>query len=313
MKSRYNLTQLGVLLAVLSATGFSLKAIFVKQAYMIAPIEPITLLSLRMIFALPFFLLISLHGLKSFHRLSFKEVFLLSCLGVAGYYAASILDFMGLEYISAGLERIILFSYPILTIFMGVIFLGQSFEKRLIPPILLTTLGVLFACISDLSVNENNQEIIWGIFLIAGSAISYAFYQAFSEPMIKKLGSKQFSVLAMLVSILAVELHFFIQLPVSNLVQPMEIYTLCFMMALFSTVLPVFLQSSAIKYIGAARVVLISTIGPALTIIFGWLILDEPITMLQIIGMVLVLAGVLTLKAKRKVVAAESKVVNAKP
>ena len=103
----------------------------------------------------------------------------------------------------------------------------------------------------------------------------------------------------MLVSIMAVELHFFSQLPLSALRQPSNVYILCAMMAVFSTVLPVFFQSAAIKYIGAARSVLISMIGPALTLIFGWLILGEVITGLQIIGMLLVLVGVLTIKGKR--------------
>ena len=291
---------LGAVFAMLAATGFSFKAIFVKQAYLLATVEPVTLLSLRMLFSLPFFLLISIPALKNIGNLTISELALLICLGIAGYYGASILDFMGLEYISAGLERIILFSYPVLTIAMGVCFLGVRFDKRLIVPVSMCTLGVVCACLSDLQKHDSAQHIWLGILLVAGSAVCYAFYQAFSEPMIERLGAKAFSVLAMLVSVVAVELHFFSQLPLSALRQPSDVYMLCAMMAIFSTVLPVFFQSAAIKYIGAARCVLISTIGPSLTLIFGWLILGEAITGLQIIGMLLVLAGVLTIKGKRE-------------
>jgi len=292
-------TSLGVAFSILAATGFSFKAIFVKQAYLVASVEPVTLLSLRMLFSLPFFLLISIPALKNIGKLTFRELLLLICLGIAGYYGASILDFMGLEYISAGLERIILFSYPALTIILGICFLGARFDKRLVLPLCMCTLGVVCACLSDLQIHTSTGSVWLCILFVAGSAFCYAFYQAFSEPMIERIGAKAFSVLAMLVSIMAVELHFFSQLPLSALRQPSNVYILCAMMAVFSTVLPVFFQSAAIKYIGAARSVLISMIGPALTLIFGWLILGEVITGLQIIGMLLVLVGVLTIKGKR--------------
>tara|TARA_Y100000034_G_C6900019_1_gene415905 strand:- start:608 stop:1513 length:906 start_codon:yes stop_codon:yes gene_type:complete len=297
--NRLTSNEIGIILAVLSAAGFSLKAIFVKQAYLIANVEPITLLSLRMLFSFPLFILIGYSSLKTGFSLTNKEVLLLILLGVAGYYGASILDFMGLEYISAGLERIILFSYPILTIFMGVLFLGKQFEKRLVVPTVLCTLGVVCACLSDFKFAGGSHSIWLGAALVFGSALCYAFYQAFSEPMIEKLGAMRFSLLAMFVSIFAVQLHFFIQLPIESLIQPTKIYTICFMMALFSTVLPVFLQSSAIKYIGAARSVLVSTLGPILTLILGWILLDEKITLLQVLGMCLVLIGVLAIKRKR--------------
>ncbi|GGF81416.1 DMT family transporter [Alteromonas lipolytica] len=297
--NRNDSISLGVILAVLAASGFSLKAIFVKQAYLLAPVDPVTLLSLRMLFALPFFLIVSFTALKNIGKLTIREIFTLVCVGLAGYYGASILDFMGLQYITAGLERIILFSYPILTILIGIVFLHQPFEKRLILPVLLCFLGVACACASDLSMSSANEAIALGVLLVAGSAVCYAFYQAFSEPMIKRLGAKPFSVLAMLISIFAVQLHFFSQLPLSALNQPGDVYWLCFMMAVLSTVLPVFLQSSAISRIGAARMSLISTLGPMLTIVFGWLILDEQITLMQITGMVLVLSGIMLIRGKQ--------------
>lgn len=296
--NRLKANEIGAILAILSAIGFSLKAIFVKQAYLIASIEPITILSLRMLFSFPLFVLIGYSSLKRGVSLTRKDTFLVIMLGVAGYYGASILDFMGLEYISTGLERIILFSYPVLTIFMGVLFLSKKFEKRLVVPTVMCTFGVVCACLSDLKFASASHNIWIGASLVFGSALCYAFYQAFSEPMIEKLGAMRFSLLAMFVSIFAAQLHFFTQLPIENLAQPTEIYIICFMLALFSTVLPVFLQSSAIKYIGAARAVLISTLGPMLTLVFGWILLNETITLLQVVGMSFVMFGILVLKRK---------------
>jgi len=294
-KKRVSEYNVGVLFAVLAAAGFSFKAIFVKQAYAVATIDPITLLSLRMLFSFPLFVIIGLFTLKGTFSLTAKETALLIFLGVTGYYGASILDFMGLKYITAGLERIILFSYPILTILISVFLLGKPFERRLILPMVLCTIGIFCACVSDMAFTQQN-EVMYGVLFILASALCFAFYNAFSEPMIARLGSMRFSILAMLVSIFSVQLHFFSQLPASELVQPTDIYWICFQMAIFSTVLPVFLQSSAVKYIGVSRSVLISTLGPILTLYFGWILLDEAITFLQIIGTLLVLAGVMAIK-----------------
>ncbi|HBF08080.1 MAG TPA: EamA family transporter [Gammaproteobacteria bacterium] len=292
--------KVGILCAVLAATGFSFKAIFVKQAFMIADVNPITLLSLRMLFALPFFGFVAFSAFKKPLNLTRWECLQLLGVGFAGYYAASILDFMGLEYITAGLERIILFSYPVLTILISVVFLGKPFDKALILPIILCTFGVVCACISDITGDHSDNNVILGIFLVVASAICYAFYQAFSELLIAKLGVSCFSILAMLIAITAVQIHFIVELPITDLNQPNEIYLICFMMALFSTVLPVFLQSSAIKHIGVAKSVLISTLGPVITLFLGWLLLDEPISFLQIVGMILVLLGILTIKRVKR-------------
>ena len=291
---------IGFTLAILSAAGFSMKAIYVKQAYDVAQVDAITLLSLRMLFSFPVFLIFGFASVKHMRGISRKDWLLLGLVGVAGYYGASILDFMGLEYISAGLERIILFSYPVFTILIGILFLNKSFERQLVIPMLLCLAGVLCACVSDIALMPHGDKALLGIALVTGSAIAYAVYQAYSEPLITKLGSKTFSILAMLVSIFAVQLHFFIALPVQALRQPAEIYWICLQMALISTVLPVFLQSGAVKYIGISRLVMISTLGPVLTLFFGWLMLDEAITVLQLTGMSLVLAGIIFLKLQKR-------------
>lgn len=120
----------GVLFSVCAAFGFSFKAIFVKLAYEQATVDAITLLMLRMTLSLPFVILVALRGLRSGSPLQRRDYLLLLLLGIVGYYGSAILDFMGLRYITAGLERLILFTYPALTILMGVLFLGKRFEKK---------------------------------------------------------------------------------------------------------------------------------------------------------------------------------------
>lgn len=120
----------GVVLAVMAAFGFSFKAIFVKLAYQAAPVDPVTLLMLRMSMALPFIILAAVPALRRGSALSRKDYALLLMLGVVGYYGSSMLDFMGLQYITAGLERLILYTYPVMTILIGVFFLGRSLTKN---------------------------------------------------------------------------------------------------------------------------------------------------------------------------------------
>ena len=140
---------------------------------------------------------------------------------------------------------------------------------------------------------ESLEVVLIGAAFVFGSSLSYAFYQAGSESVIKRLGAARFTALALLVSTLATQIHFFIAQPVSALIQPLPVYAYGIGMALFSTVLPVFWQSAAIRHIGSAKAAMIGTLGPILTIFFGWWLLGESISLEQMLGAALVLAGVL--------------------
>jgi drug/metabolite transporter (DMT)-like permease len=294
--------RLGIALAVLAAFGFSFKAIFVKLAYAAAPaaapVEAVTLLSLRMVFSLPVFLWVGLAASRSAPPLSRRDWGMLVALGLLGYYASSMLDFLGLQYISAGLERLILFTYPTLTVLIGVLFMGQVLEKRQIGALALSYAGIGLAFAHDLRIAGDIGTVLTGAAFVFGSALTYAMYSAGAEPAIRRLGSARFAALAMLVSTVATQVHFFIAQPLSALVQPLPVYAYGAAMALFSTVLPIFWQSAAIRRIGAARAVLIGTLGPVLTIFFGWWLLAEPMSLAQIGGAGLVLAGVLLVSRK---------------
>ncbi|KAA1171168.1 DMT family transporter [Marinobacter salinexigens] len=284
--------QLGIALAILAAFGFSFKAIFVKLAYQSAPVDAVTLLSLRMMFSLPLFLIGGFAYLRRGPKLDFKDWLLLVFLGLTGYYGASILDFLGLQYISAGLERIILFTYPTITILIGLLFLGKEVSLPLISALVLCYAGVSLVVVSDTQLAEDSTTTLIGAALVFASAVSYACYNAFSEVSIGKLGAARFSVLALVVSIIAAQVHFLAVNPLSDLRQPLPIYGYCAAMALFSTVMPIFFQSGAIQRIGAGPTVLVGMLGPVMTIFFGWMLLGEPITWVQLSGTALVLVGV---------------------
>ena len=281
----------GILLALLAAFGFSLKAIFIKLAYPYG-VDAITLLALRMGFALPVFLWVGLAGRKaggSLTRQDWGKLFLLGCLG---YYGASILDFWGLEYISAGLERLILFTYPTLTILIGVLFQGKAFTRREGGAIALCYTGIGFAFMHDLNLGDTRSVLIGGA-LVFASSVSYAFYLSGSGPMIARLGAMRFAALAMLFSSAVTLIHFLAVQPLTAFIQPLPVYGWALAMALFATVIPVFALSAAIRRIGAGPASLFGMVGPILTIGFGWWLLGEPISIEQTIGAIFVVLGIL--------------------
>ena len=283
----------GASLALLAALGFSLKAIFVKLAYPYG-VDAITLLALRMGFALPVFLWIGLVEQRRaasgpLTRSDWGRLFL---LGLLGYYGASILDFWGLQYISAGLERLILFTYPTLTIMIGVLFQGKPFSRREALAVVLCYSGIGFAFIHDLGLGEAREVWIGGA-LVFGSSVSYALYLSGSAPMIGRLGAMRFSALAMLMSSAVTLLHFSLVQPFTAFIQPLPVYGWGLAMALFATIVPVFAQSAAIRQLGAGRASLFGMVGPMLTIGFAWWLLDESISLAQMIGAALVVVGIL--------------------
>ena len=282
----------GILLALLAALGFSLKAIFIKLAYPYG-VDAVTLLALRMVFALPAFLWVGIHSSRAAPPLARRDWLLLIALGLLGYYGASILDFIGLQYISAGLERLILFTYPTLTVLIGVVFMGKTLTRREVAALALSYAGIGLAFVHDFQFAGETRAVLLGAAFVFASSLSYAFYLAGSAPLIQRLGAARFTALAMLVSTAATQLHFFATQPLTALVQPLPVYFCGAAMALFSTVLPVFMQSAAIRRIGSSRAVLLGTIGPTLTIFFGWWLLGEPVSLAQITGTGLVLLGVL--------------------
>ncbi|WP_341743953.1 DMT family transporter [Azonexus hydrophilus] len=286
----------GLGLALIAALGFSLKAIFIKLAYPYG-VDAITLLMLRMAFALPVFLWVGLRRQRDGAALSGGDWLRVIALGCLGYYGASILDFWGLQYISAGLERLILFTYPTLTLLIGVLFQGKAFTRRELLALVLCYTGIGAAFIHDLGLGDARDVLVGGA-LVFASSVAYAIYLSGSGPMIARLGAMRFSALAMLVSTAVTLLHFGLSEPFAAIVQPLPVYGWSLAMAVFSTVIPVFALGAAIRRLGPERTSLYGMVGPMLTIGFGWWLLDEPVSLAQLGGAVLVVAGILVVSRK---------------
>lgn len=251
-----------------------------------------TLLALRMAFALPVFLWVGLQSSRGAPRLERRDWALVVALGLLGYYGASIFDFIGLRYISAGLERLILFTYPTLVILIGVLFLGQPIGRREWAALALCYVGIAAAFAHDLGLSRDSVAVWIGGGFVFASSFSYALYLSGSARMILRLGTARFTALAMLVSTAATLLHFFATQPLAALVQPLPVYGYGLAMALLATVVPVFAQSAAIRHIGSGRASLVGMVGPLLTIALGWWLLGEAISFWQMAGAGLVIAGI---------------------
>jgi drug/metabolite transporter (DMT)-like permease len=281
----------GMALAILAAFGFSFKAIFVKLAYPYG-VDAITLLALRMVFALPVFLWVGLRASRGAPTLSARDWGSVIAMGLAGYYAASVFDFLGLQYISAGLERLILFTYPTLTLLFGMALARRLASRREVIALLLCYIGIGAAFWHDLAFAADPVAIWIGSGFVFASALCYAIYLTGSARLVGRLGTARFSALATLISTAAVFGHFLATLPVTQLIQPWPVYGYGLAMGLFCTALPVFAQSAALRRLGSSRVALISMLGPLATIGFAGGLLGEPLSLYQLIGAALVMFGV---------------------
>lgn len=263
---------LGLFLAMGAAFGFSIKAIFVKLAYNYE-VDAITLLMFRMAFALPFFIVFAIiEEKKRSAPLKAKEILFICMLGLIGYYFSSLLDFIGLQFVSAGLERLILFIYPTLVVIISALFLGRRIRKAALVSLILSYVGIAFAMLHDLHFSGENA--MFGAMLIFGATLTYSLFLVGSGEMIPKVGAKRFTAYAMIVSCLAVFVQFALAREFADFVQPAAVYGYGFAMALFSTVTPSFLLAAAIHRIGAAHTSIIGALGPIATIAMAAVMLN---------------------------------------
>lgn len=289
---------LGVVFALLAAVGFSAKAILVKLAYL-GSVDAVTLLALRMVFSVPFFIGVALWvGRQHAEPLNTHERMLVLGLGLVGYYLSSFLDFLGLQYISAGLERLILFLYPTMTVLLSALLYQRAIGRKVIAAMALSYAGIALVFIHDFGVKEGS--VVLGAALVFASTLSYSIYLVGAGHAIARIGTLRFTAYAMLVASAASLLQFVVLRPLSALDLPLRVYEYSIAMAIFSTVLPVFLLSFAIRRIGSGSTSLIGTVGPVSTIYMAYLFLNESISLLQIAGSSLVLAGVLIISLNSK-------------
>ena len=289
----------GAVLAFTAAAFFSMKAIFVKLAYLYG-VDAVTLLALRMLFALPVLLVAAFWSSRRHaHRMTKRDWINVVFLGFAGYYLSSLLDFMGLAYITAGLERLILFLYPTIVAIISVFLFKRPIGRTGIIALVLSYIGIAIATGHDVEASGDAHAVLIGGGLIFACTITYAIYLVGSGEVVGRLGATRFAALATTVAAASVLIQFVIQNPVQALVtQPWQVYMHAGGMAFLSTILPIFMTSKAIQMIGAAKVSMIGAVGPVATIFFGWLLLGEQVSIEQIIGAALVLSGVILVARK---------------
>ncbi|WP_303978350.1 DMT family transporter [Dongia mobilis] len=290
----------GILLAFLASAAFSMKAIFVKLAY-IHGVDAVLLLALRMAFSLPALLVAAWwSGRNSELALTPRDWRNIILLGFVGYYLSSLLDFLGLAYVSAGLERLILFLYPTVVVLISVYMFGKSISRRAIFAMVLSYVGIGIAFVHDIEITGDHQATMIGGGLIFLCMITYAVYLVGSGQMTNRMGATRFAALATTVAAVSVMIHFMLASPLVEAVQqPWQVYAYAAGMAVLSTILPIFLTAKAIQLIGASKVSIVGSIGPVATIFFGWLILGEDVSVEQMVGAAFVLGGVMLVSSKK--------------
>lgn len=281
---------------------FSSKAVFIKLAYA-HEVDATTLLMLRMLFSLPFFLAIGIKSLIAKHRkkqqIQKQHWIYMITLGISGYYLASIFDFIGLQYVSASLERLLLFVYPTIVVILSSILLKQAFAKEQFIALILTYSGIFLAFWDRLQTPQSDNFWI-GVLWIFASAFTYACYLIGTEKVIPSVGVVPFTTIAMSVASIAIILHFSVNNNWSALAMlDTEIWYYSIILAIFCTVIPSFFVSKAISLIGSSNLSIIASVGPITTITLAAWLLNEQIYALQLVGTAVVLIGVIYLSVTK--------------
>ena len=304
MKPSLSDTQLGSIFALGAAFLFSTKAIFIKQAYALSPlVDGTVLLALRMCSALPFFLLLCWMNRHHNRNITGKDWGLLIIAGLIGYYFSSWLDFAGLMYISASLERIILFLYPTLTVIATSFIYKQKLNFKTIIAIGLSYGGTVIVMLQEQSTVPHEGNFWLGASLVFSSAVCFALYLLMTPRLIEKFGSWNYTGLALSIACIGTLTHFMIATPqpiqlISQL--PSQVIWYGVALGLFVTVLPTILIAQSISRLGAAQSAMIGSIGPILTIILAVALLGEHMNAIQWLGCLLNIIGVMMITLSKK-------------
>jgi len=287
-------------LALLGAVFFSGKAIVVKLAYAY-PVDASTLLAMRMLLSLPLFLgalIFTTLREKNAVKMTAKDYGLITLAGLLGYYLASLFDFMGLQYITAGLERLILFTYPSIVLLISCVIRQRWPEPWQLMCMALSYIGLAVVYGHETVLLGDNTAL--GVLLVFISAVCYASYLIVGERLLKRLGTIRVTAMATLVSATAILIQINLQQPISIILeQPLPVWGWSLVNAVFCTFVPVFSVMTAISLIGAPRVSQLGMIGPIATIALGTWILKEPFTIWHAAGTALVILGVALLSMKK--------------
>lgn len=282
-----------MLLAVLGSIAFSGKAIIVKLAYRYG-VDAVTLIMLRMLFALPFFAVMAWWASRGKPPLTRRDGLGVLGLGFTGYYLASFLDFAGLAYISASLERLITYLNPTLVMLLGLVLYRRRITSGQLVGMGISYCGVVLVFGHEIAVQgmQARGSTAWGALLVFLSAVSYSIYLVYSGELVKRLGALRLVGLATSVACLLCIVQFVVLRPFSAALVAPEVFWLSLLNATACTAAPVLMVMMAIERIGASTAAQTGMVGPISTILMGVLILGEPFTVWIAVGTVLVIAGI---------------------
>ena len=290
----------GTLLVIAAAIAFSGKAVIIKLAYRHG-VDAVTLLALRMLFSAPLFAILAWWAVRdpAVASLSGPDLRAVLALGLVGYYLASYFDFLGLQHITAALERLILFVHPTFVLLFSALLFHRRITRRDVVAVVLSYVGIGLVFGNDVLTQPGN--VVLGSLWVLMSALFYAAYLIGSGRVVGRVGSLRFASYAGLVSCLGVVIHYLVVTPNLRLIveQPAPVYWLALLMAVVSTVLPIVLTSEGIRRVGASHASILGSVGPIATIFLGFAFLGEPITAVQIGGCALVMAGILAMTLQR--------------
>ena len=279
----------GLAFATLGAIAFSGKAILAKLMYRYG-VDAVQVIFWRMLLALPLFLALVWWASRGKPAFSARDWRAIAGLGFCGYYLASLLDFMGLQYISAGLERLILYLNPTLVLLLSVLLLGKRIAPRQGVAMAIGYAGV--AVVFGQELRYEGANVALGAALVFASAISYAVYLVYSGELVQRLGAMRLTGAASSVAcVLAIAQLFVLRAP-SAAVVPEPVLWLSLLNATLCTVAPVLMVMMAIERIGAPLAAQAGMVGPLSTVLLGVWLLGEPFTGWLVVGTVLVLTGV---------------------
>jgi drug/metabolite transporter (DMT)-like permease len=290
----------GIAFAVAGVLAFSLRPILIKLAYAAHPVSPTTLLFLRMTLSLPFFAAVGWWLRNRQPRISGRDWAAIAVLGFLGYYGASLLDFIGLQYVGAGVGRLILFLYPTLVLLLSFLSFGKRPGRRELAAAVVSYAGIALVLSSQAGGGEQGRLFVLGALLIFGSALCYAIYLVAGSEMVRRVGSMRFTAYTMVVSTVPALAQFFLLEPLTALDLPGAVWGYAIVLATLSTVLPVFLQAEALQRIGANHFALVGAVGPVSVALTSTLGLGEPFTWVQAIGGLLVILGVVLVSLRPK-------------
>ncbi len=288
---------IGIACALAGSVAFSLKPVLVKAAYQYG-VDTTVLLTLRMLFAAPLFLLMAWWAGRPGVELTWREMLGITALGFLGYYLGSFLDLAGLQYISAGFGRLILYLYPTLVLLLSAAFLQQPLQRRQLLSLGLSYAGIALVFSAEARLGDRLDLAALGTLLVFCSAVTYAVYLVAGSRLVHKFGSMRFTAYASLIATGFVLAHFLALRPLQALRVAQEVYGIVAVLAVFATVLPLWLMAEGLRRIGANQLSLVGCIGPLATMVFAWTFLGETISAVQLGGAVLVLAGVLIISLK---------------